>query len=1138
MQKKSGTYLYSPSDLTRYMESPFASWVARYSLESPSSAPQKDPVDDLMATLQDKGYKHEDVLENEFRSQGLDVKKIISGPKNNTFGESVKAMQAGHDVIVQACLEFGEFAGFSDFLVKVPGESNLGDYHYEVWDTKLASKIKPTFIVQLCCYAQMLENIQGVRPHNITVALGNGKKEILKTNDYFYYFLELKKSFLLEQDDFDEDKIPDPADSKSWGSWANYAEQLLKEKDHLIQVATITRSQIAKLNQAGIHTMQELADLHQCNIPGMHSEARERLQAQAAIQIASAGKEVPEFEILQPEEGEKAGLVLLPPKSNMDVFFDIEGNPLDDGGLEYLWGSTYLDDSGEQTFKDFWAHNQDQEKKAFESFIQWVYERWQRDPAMHIYHYANYEIAACRKLMGRYGVCENEVDQLLRNEVFVDLYKIVKGGLRLGEPQYSIKNVEHLYRGKRDTVVGNGGDSVVVYEKWRELFNADLEGDTWETSSILESIRDYNIDDCDSTYELVLWLRRQQVEHGIVFLGKEEKEHVPPEEEVVRREKLRDSLLAKANDLKEKNSSEAALLKNLARTLFFHKREDKPKMWRQFERFSLSHVELQDDLSCIACCERTKREGFKITPKTKILANEYRFDLKQEYKKLGTKTYLLDVLNEKGFPVEIDVIKEHSNLKKGLVVLKTKIDLPPLITLIPNEIVRTKVIQEAIESVISNYYSGTLKNRKNNAIIGFLKREKPKFVDFHEGDIAPSGDSNEKIQQIIFAVKSLDNSYLTIQGPPGTGKTYTGARVIADLLKDGAKIGIASNSHKAINNLLLGAAKYCNEEAIEANFYCNKDTDPGLVRHGVTILENKAISKYVKPACVFGTTAWGFSREDLIDGLDYLFVDEAGQVSVANLIAMSRSASNLVLMGDQMQLGQPIEGVHPGESGLSILDYLLHEIPTIPKDMGVFLDTTYRMHSEVNKFISKHVYDGQLKISASNDLRVIKVPKEYGGLLDKEAGIIFSPVLHEGNSQSSLEEASEILRLAKELIGREFIEGENKKRKITWDDILFVAPYNHQVKTLQGVLGGEAKIGTVDKFQGQEAPIVFLSMCSSDPAESPRGLDFLFDKHRLNVAISRAQCLAIVVANPDIGKTTVSNAHQMKLLNIFDAFLL
>ena len=1132
MQLKDGKYFFSPSDLTCFMDSPFASWMDRCAMESPSIAPKKDPEDALKSVLQAKGFTHEDEQESNFRDQELSVFRVESTNSKEQVELTLSAMKNGVDVIAQARLENNQFLGFADFLIKVVGASKLGNYHYEVWDTKLASKVKPTFAIQLCCYSEMLEAIQGVFPQNITVLLGTNEKVSLRTSDYFHYYLELKKSFLSTHIQFNSNNMPDPAESKSWGNWSAFAKQLLIEKDHLLQVANILRGQIKKLNQADIRTMKQLADTNMENIKGINPLVFQRLKAQASIQIASAGKSTPKFKIIKPDDGERSGLALLPPQSHLDVFFDIEGDPFDEGGLEYLWGNTYLNDQGERSFKDFWAHNRDQEKKAFEQFIHWVYERWQRDPSMHIYHYANYEITACRKLMGRYGVCEFEVDQLLRNEVFVDLYKLVKGCLILGEPKYSIKNVEHLYRGKRETAVAGGDASIAVYENWRELNAIGEQGDTWQTSNILKDIRDYNIDDCDSTLELADWLRHQQKKYDISYLGKTEVVEPEVKEEATELTQLRDRLLEKALEYSTSDPKKEALFSNLAWILEFHRREAKPVFWRLFERLGLSHVELLDDLNCLACCERTRRDAFKPTPRSRNLAYEFQFDPAQEFKGASNSFYLLGLEDENGKYLKANYLEEFSDLPNGLIVLQMKQESSDLITIVSDEHVNANPIPHSIYQVVEGYESGQL---ERCAIIDFLNRSKPVIKNYKDDPIASSNDPNQRLQQVINSVKNLDNSYLTIQGPPGSGKSHTGKHIIAELVKTGAKIGVSSNSHKAINNLLLSTAKFCREEGINATFACTKETEPELIDAGVSILNNNNLANHVEPGCVLGTTAWGFSRDDMSEQLDYLFVDEAGQVSIANLVAMSRSSKNLVLMGDQMQLGQPSQGTHPAESGLSILDYLLHDTPTISNDMGVFLGTTYRMHSAVNQFISTHIYDGKLESHPDNDKRTIKVPNDYKGILNKEAGIIFSAVCHEGNTQASDEEVAEIETMVNQLLGRTFTELSDKSRPVTLDDMLFVAPYNHQVSKLKQVFGSQAKVGSVDKFQGQEAPIVFLSMCASDASESPRGLDFLFDKHRINVAISRAQSLAIIVGNPRMVSTPVNRVDQLKTINLFNA---
>jgi uncharacterized protein len=1143
MYNNKNNICYSPTDIVRFWQSPFASWMDRFALDHPTLAPPRDGKDKLADSLSQRGLAHEKAIERSFADKEMSIVRINEVPREAQQSATLEAMASGVDVIIQASLEKDSFVGFADFLVKKAhqhGErdSALGDWHYEVWDTKLAGRVKPGFIVQLCSYADMLESTQGRLPDRITVVLGNGSLQHQWLSDFYPFYKTLKSSFLDAQANFDPNSRPDPAESKDWANWSEHAANLIVQTDHPLLVAGIKRSQIEKLKRVGIDTMRALAETRLSHVPDLSPSIFAKLRAQAAIQKRSDGLDIPLFEVIKPDAGEKRGLALLPPHSPLDVFFDIEGFPLDQGGLEYLWGNTYFDEQGKRQFIDFWAHNPAQEKQCFQDFIAWVYARWQKDPTMHIYHYASYEITACRKLMSRYGVCEHEVDQLLRNEVFVDLYKVVGGSLILGTTNYSIKSVELLYRGKRDTEVANGGESIVVYENWRALNAVGEQGDTWQTSSILNEIRKYNIDDCDSTQELTEWLRNIQSKYGISYLGKTE--IVDPEipEEVTARALLRARLLERADVERASDSEAEDLTRTFAEALEFHRRENKPTFFRLFSRLGASPEELIDDLDCLALCQRTDTLPFKPTERARNLAYEYKFDVEQEYKGVSSQVYLWGEEDENGRNTKAAYLSNHSKLDDGIIMLQSKDALPELVTLIPDEYVNPKPIPDAIEAMAALYETNDPKITRS-AVYDFLTRSKPRIIGHHGGAIAPSSDSVAKLSEVISAIQNLDASYLAIQGPPGAGKTHTGKHVIGELLKTGAKVGITSNSHKAINNLLLGTAKHCREQGIFATFMTSKDTEPKLDELGVSVVSSGQIAESLERACVVGATAWAFSRADLSEQFDYLFIDEAGQVSVANLIAMSQCARNLVLLGDQMQLGQPTQAAHPGDSGLSILDYFLKDSPTIPEDMGVFLGTTYRMHSRVNEFISQHVYEGKLLPAPTTDKRIIRVPENYSGPLDIEAGIRFIPVVHQGNTQASPEEIEVIQSLVSELLGRTLVTDRPDEpiRSITWDDILFVAPFNHQVGKLKIALGDQAKVGSVDKFQGQEAPIVILSMASSDATESARGMEFLLDKNRLNVAISRAQTLAIVVGHPHLGHAQATRIEQLQLLSLYNALV-
>ena len=1125
MRIKDEKLFFAPSDLITFMESPFASHMERWRLHDSSVSAHMDPEDKLLKSLQNKGHEHENAFLEELNTERKLVTSIERASSEVMQARTREAMRSGADVIAQAYLEMKNFGGLADFLVRVPGKSNLGDFHYEVWDTKLSKKMKPYFAIQLCCYAEMLEQEQGIRPAKFAIVLGSKERKRPRVQDYAAYYGSLKSAFLEYQGNWSADVEPDPAESKSFGRWSRYAGDILSKRRHLSLVANVTRTQIKRMESAGICTIDELAETDLERIPKLSLDIFERLKAQAQLQISSEGQDKPKFKILPNDGSRSLGLSLLPPASKSDVFFDIEGFPLIDGGLEYLWGCTYLNKDDDPQFRDFWAHDEAQEIQAFTGFVDWVIGLWRSDPTMHIYHYASYEVSVLRRLMGRYGTREHEVDTLLRNEVFVDLYKVVRHGLLVGEPGYSIKNVEHLYREKRDTDVGSGGDSVAVYEGWREA----PDGPTWESSKILNSIREYNIDDCNSTLELAIWLREQQSAHGISYIDPkshdpESHEDVSEVEEATDTTRLRDRLLNLAET--EPDGDKQSVLRNLAWILEFHRREGKPTWWRLFDRRGLAEVDLEDDMDCLVGLQRTKTAPFLLTPRARNHIYEYEFDRNQPFKGQAKSFYVLGEDNVK-------VTAKSYNPDSGLIGLQSKNEPAARLSLIPDEYIRPAPIPDAIHDVIETLLDNDF---EESAIVDFLFRATPRFAHGSKNPIvAPELAGETFTKAVVSAVNVLDGSYLCIQGPPGAGKTYTACHVIRDLLSKGKRVGISSNSHKAIINLMSGLADVLTKRGDEGTLIKvgGDSEDPIFERANVQFCKDaKACASDLNdPSLCIGGTAWLFcnsllSEDEGTEKLDYLFIDEAGQVSVANLVGMSRCAKNIILMGDQMQLGQPTQGSHPDQSGYSILEYLLEDNATIEPHLGVFLPQTYRMHPDVCRLISDQVYEGRLESADITRERVIAISTD---VLPRQAGVHFVPVEHEGNTQGSEEEVTAIHDLAEQLIGKTLWSGD----KINWSDFLFVAPYNFQVNLLKSKLPDDARVGSVDKFQGQEAPIVFVSMCASDASESPRGIEFLFSKNRLNVAISRAQALAIVVGSPGLATTPVSSLHQMELINFY-----
>jgi uncharacterized protein len=415
-----------------------------------------------------------------------------------------------------------------------------------------------------------------------------------------------------------------------------------------------------------------------------------------------------------------------------------------------------------------------------------------------------------------------------------------------------------------------------------------------------------------------------------------------------------------------------------------------------------------------------------------------------------------------------------------------------------------------------------------------LRRRPPRIAGHAGGPLIRPGD--DLVSRTIDLAGALDGGTLCIQGPPGTGKTFTAAAVIAELMRRGKRVGVTATSHKVILNL-LGAVVEARTKAGESGgiYKVGKKDEEGeeaLVMSGaVDLIGSKDVAGSLAPGVLVGGTAWVFSREDLEGQFDYLFIDEAGQVCLANAVAMGLSAKNLILIGDQMQLGQPTQGSHPGATGLSCLQYMLHGQPTVPPDRGIFLGTSYRMHSGICRFISDAVYESRLTSYPSAEKNRI-VRNGTTTLIPAETGIVWYPVCHDGCAQFSDEEADVIRNITKELLGRSVVEQDGKERVMTADDILYVAPFNAQCRRLTHVLGKSARIGSVDKFQGQEAPVVIVSLCSSTLEEAPRGAAFLLSPNRLNVAISRAQALAIVVGSPELTRVRCRTIEEMKLVNL------
>lgn len=1122
MRKLNNQLIFSPSDLITFMDSRFDSWMERYHKEFPDEV-RPDDADESHEILAKHGNAHEQKFLELLRQRGCDVAEISRDDKD-AAASTIQAMRAGHEVIYQGLLSFGEFAGLSDFLFRVDGASKFGDYHYEVWDTKLARKAKPYFVIQLCCYAEMMEHIQGRRPENIKLILGDLSEKSFKVDEFFHVYAQLKDSFLEFQKGFSKDAPPEDCTAGSFSRWSSYSDKILEERDDLSRVANIRKSQIERLRAAGITTLTALAQTRLEEIAKMSGETFQTLKRQARLQLLSTSTHTTTYETLPAVPGK--GLSMLPPQSPNDVYFDMEGYPHMEGGLEYLFGASFESADGQLEFKDWWAHDRQQEKQAFEQFIDWVYERWKEDPGMHVYHYASYEVSAMRRLAQRHNTRVEHIDNLLRKNIFVDLYKVVRQGIAVGEPSYSIKYVEHLYREKRSATVAKATDSVVFYENWLD----SKDGEVWQDSKILKDIRDYNEEDCISTLQATHWLRQRQSEAGISYGGiVVESSPVIPEQSAAAI--LASELLSAAESITD--SEEKRVQELLAGVLEFYKREDKPMWWRLFDRQEMTSQELFDDLDCLA---ELKRTSDPVEELKRSFGYTYGFDPCQDTKlDVGSICYIATESDGLGQKTRISSIDRKAG--EVTIVVGPSQDTPPdEFSLIPDEYVDSTIISESIYSVCDAWHRTRTIPR---CLADLLFRNEPRLDGKKPGDKVVSSCNTKEIAE---AVIRMDHTCMSIQGPPGTGKTYTASHTILELLRQGKRVGISSNSHKAIENLLLRIVELANTEDVFVRV-AKVGKTRGERRSGKAVNKYSSVKHFQSSGNLFGAkdfdefnliagTAWLFSHEGSTGLLDYLFVDEAGQVSLANVVAMSPSTKNLVLLGDQMQLEQPTQGTHPGDSGKSCLEYLLHEQATIPESMGIFLDTTRRMHPNICSLISNAVYDSRLKPDTANVNQVLVPPKHLTNRFDKTAGIKWIPVQHSNNAQASDEEVAAIQNLVTDLLHCQVADKHGNLKQLTMSDILIVAPYNMQVRKIAHALP-EAKVASVDKFQGQEAAVVILTMCASDANASPRGMDFLFNRNRLNVAISRAKSLAFVVGSPELLKTSCTSLKQMKLVSFF-----
>jgi predicted RecB family nuclease len=1080
---------FSPSDLNDFLACEhLSSLELRRKRGELAFEPPENPQADLIL---EKGLEHEAAYLALLEAGGASVVRIDEPDFERAVAATNAALAAGPDVIYQAALELDGWRGVADFLERQP------DGTYEAADTKLARHVKPYHLLQLCFYSEALGALQRREPAHMHVVLGTQARETYRVADFECYYRRVRARFLRFAAS-GEDPYPLPNPHCRICAYKERCEAQWEDDDHLTLVASLGRLQAKRLEAEGIPTLTRLAGARsEEQPPKMLPGTFAALRDQAGLQFRHRLTGVHTYHLLEPEPAR--GFALLPPPSPGDLFFDIEGDPFwqPDRGLEYLWGITELRE-GRPVFHAFWAHDRAEEKRAVEAVVDFIRERLARHPDLHVYHYASYETAALKRLMSEYGTREEEIDDLLRRRVFVDLFKVVRQALLHSHPRYSLKNVETFYM-EREAELRAGDDSILLYERWLEERDPE----------ILDEIRAYNEEDCLSTLGLRDWLleRRTEAEglHGAEIPWPDVVPEPEEREGYLQTAVLRDALLAGLPE--DPAVFDAAQRERwlAAQLLDYHRREARPVWWAFFSREGRTPEELVEDSEGIGGLEP---DGPQIGD------GIFRFTFPPQEHKLKEGDGVNDptTLRWAGTIELLD--DEHGRLwlRRGPALE----DVPLPRSVIPGGPFPTKAQQAALYRLGESVLAG---DGRYPALEAVLRRDLPRIEGF-EGAL-PQDDLDAARE----LVDRLDRSYLLVQGPPGSGKTYTGARLIVELIARGRRVGVTATTHKAIHNLLDEVERVARAEGVSFRGLKRGDS-----YEGAFVSTSSEYADFEEPepdVLLLAGTSWLFSREGMAGVVDTLFVDEAGQVSLADALASGTSARNLVLLGDPQQLAQVSQGMHPVGADASVLEHLLGEDETVPPERGLFLGVTWRMHPDVCAFVSEMSYEGRLS-SAPPCAR-------QGTSLG--TGLRFLPVEHEGNRGSSPEEAAVVAAELERVLAASWSDAEGVERRITPADVLVVAPYNAQVRCLRAALPEAVRVGTIDKFQGQEAPVVFFSMASSSGDDVPRNVEFLFSRNRLNVAISRARCLAYLVASPKLLELNARTVEQMRLANALCRFV-
>ena len=1077
------------------------------------------PMGSLADLLVKKGATHERDCLMDLENEGRSVFQVPGRNPKETFSQWVRRignpMEDGYDVIYQMPFIHEGIRGIADFLIRV--DSPIDGYgSYEPIDAKLTRfEGKPGHVLQLCFYADAIEALSGRAPREMHIWLGTGRRESLLVEQFGPYWRRLRGQLrdLLNRDVQASDTRPVPCDHCDYCEFDQVCESRWRSEDSLVYVANIRPSEREALEGVGVRTVVELSRRFD-PVPDVHEENIRRLQIQATLQVVSRENptQPPVFELVDPSEDPVFGhgFELLPAPDDGDVFFDFEGHPFwtPQNDLFFLSGLYYRDDRGDWMYDARWAHDLVEQHSMITTLVEFFAQRRKRYPTMHVYHYNHTERSSLERLTSG-TESEGLLASLVASGLFVDLYVIARNAVQVGTESYGLKYLERLTGFERRGGIEQGAGAVVEYEEYMST----------KSASLLDDIARYNEDDVAATKALRDWL----LQHRPTDIAW--REATLEEEE---RTLDTDELVASLKGFDE-NSPEH-LLGDL---LNYWRRERSANTTPKFTEAASDFASLYPNRNYIA---NLRFEGFEdVVSRGEVARNaiftwpEQPVDLIFQEKKSVLYTGV-GVEHGYGYLPEIDL--EHRRLKmRWLERHDEDGSFPSVMTF--DDYVSPREKPGVLFHLAQQVLDPCGDDAPSRVSMALLARERPRFT---RGAGPVNGIFTDDLDATLAWVGDLDESYVALQGPPGTGKTYSGSHIVYRLIMSGKRVGITAMSHNAIDNLFLATYQLFAEKghldrlrALRYGVAKPKEGALDGVRYSKSQSSEAESDRY---NLVAGTT-WLWSRAGMrAFPADFLIIDEAGQLALADAIASANGARSLILLGDPMQLSQVSQAEHPSGSGASVLEHILAEHATIPPEWGVFISVTRRMHPDICDFISNQIYEGRLTSHVSCEVQTTK----FG------TGLRWLQVHHSKRSTESPEEAESVATKILDMLGTPWTNHEGVTNSLSDQDFMVVAPYNDQVRLIRRVFDGvggleRVQVGTVDKFQGREAAVVFFTMTTSSGEDMPRGPEFLFSRNRLNVAVSRARCLAYLVCTEELLNSRARTIDEMRLVGSLSAFV-